>query len=538
MPLQHKTQTKTSENDRSSQVNATAKSIAAPAMHPMLHLQQQVGNQAVWRLIQAKLTVGEPNDVYEQEADCVAAEVVRQIHTPQIASSRQSAAIQRQVMGNKEEELRRKPLIQCKSDVGGMAVSSEIESSIQQARGSGQPLAESIRKPMEHAFGADFSGVRVHTDDRSDRLNREVQALAFTTGQDVFFRQGAYQPGSSGGQQLLAHELTHVVQQGNYTENDKERINNEIYDFNMTESIKPKNLWLPKTRDNIQRMRVVIPCKTPKEDHECHVSASYMEDPAYGDYIAKPAGAAKFLNEGEVLHLISHGNANQFGKFNDISLANYIADDMGAKDNKYLKEIVLHGCESIDFAPKLQRILSLTLLNKSVVVYGIPGYTVTTKEGLEYYNDANKQTEDAIEEINIIEKAFYTGIDYAVKGEMTTGNPNTLLKNLMEYPEAKRLKSIGIMAAFNKGQEIGEQKKQKTPPEYKQLKNNFMHYLMEEYKFKSFRFVSNQSNNNNNLSNNNNNNLSNSIAITDNECLDNFDEWFKNDNFDEWFKKK
>jgi hypothetical protein len=66
---------------------------------------------------------------------------------------------------------------------------------------------------MESSFGADFSGVRVHADAQSDTLNQSLNARAFTTGQDVFFRQGAYSPGSSGGRELLAHELTHVVQQ-------------------------------------------------------------------------------------------------------------------------------------------------------------------------------------------------------------------------------------------------------------------------------------------------------------------------------------
>jgi Domain of unknown function (DUF4157) len=212
MTHQHTTQSKTSENDRASQASTKAKS-AAPAMHPMLHLQRQIGNQAVGRLIQAKLTVGEPNDVYEQEADRMAATVVSQIHAPQNVSTDRTASIQRQAIGNEGEELQAKPLIQRKSDLGGMAVSSEIESSIQQARGSGQPLADSIRTPMEQAFGADFSGVRVHTGAKSDRLNRSIQARAFTTGQDVFFRQGAYQPGTRGGKELIAHELTHVMQQ-------------------------------------------------------------------------------------------------------------------------------------------------------------------------------------------------------------------------------------------------------------------------------------------------------------------------------------
>jgi len=95
-----------------------------------------------------------------------------------------------------------------------MAATPNLETSIQGARGSGQPLDENIRQPMEKAFGCvDFSGVKVHTDGQSDQLNRSIQARAFTTGEDVFFRQGEYNPGSRGGQELIAHELTHVVQQ-------------------------------------------------------------------------------------------------------------------------------------------------------------------------------------------------------------------------------------------------------------------------------------------------------------------------------------
>ncbi|HBL14860.1 MAG TPA: hypothetical protein DD379_26415, partial [Cyanobacteria bacterium UBA11162] len=79
--------------------------------------------------------------------------------------------------------------------------------------GGGQAIADNIREPMEQAMGADFSGVKVHTDGQSHQLNQSIQARAFTTGQDIFFRQGEYDPGSRGGQELLAHELTHVVQQ-------------------------------------------------------------------------------------------------------------------------------------------------------------------------------------------------------------------------------------------------------------------------------------------------------------------------------------
>ena len=89
----------------------------------------------------------------------------------------------------------------------------EVEGAIEGARGSGQALDSTVRRRMDSAFGSDFSGVRVHTDDRADRLNRSLEARAFTTGQDIFFRRGEYQPGSPTGKKLLAHELTHVVQQ-------------------------------------------------------------------------------------------------------------------------------------------------------------------------------------------------------------------------------------------------------------------------------------------------------------------------------------
>jgi hypothetical protein len=92
-------------------------------------------------------------------------------------------------------------------------VSPHVETAIERARGGGQSLDQSVRREMEPAFGADFSRVRVHTDSEAHSLNRAVNAVAFTTGQDIFFRQGEYQPHASSGKKLLAHELTHVVQQ-------------------------------------------------------------------------------------------------------------------------------------------------------------------------------------------------------------------------------------------------------------------------------------------------------------------------------------
>ncbi|NEO40704.1 MAG: DUF4157 domain-containing protein [Moorea sp. SIOASIH] len=172
--------------------------------------------------VQAKLKIGPAGDKYEQEADRVAKQVVQQLHGSQSGKLQPRQTLQRLRNREVDEELQRKPTLQLKGDREGMTATPELESSIARSRCSGQPLSEGIREPMEKAFGGvDFSGVKVHTDGHSDKLNQSMQAKAFTTGQDVFFRQGAYDPGSQGGQELLAHELTHVVQQQGYGLNNK-----------------------------------------------------------------------------------------------------------------------------------------------------------------------------------------------------------------------------------------------------------------------------------------------------------------------------
>jgi hypothetical protein len=193
--------------------------------------QEESGEKEI-ETIQAKLTIGEVGDKYEQEADQTAQQVVNQINAPAPVQSSPGQSLQREEMPQEEElqmkptsgilqreempqeeELQMKPMVQLKPDASGMQAKPDLEASIQQAKGGGQPLSDNIKQPMEKAFGADFSGVKVHTDAHSDQLNQSIQAKAFTTGQDVFFRQGAYDPSSQGGQELIAHELTHVVQQ-------------------------------------------------------------------------------------------------------------------------------------------------------------------------------------------------------------------------------------------------------------------------------------------------------------------------------------
>jgi hypothetical protein len=170
----------------------------------LLQLQRSYGNRHVQQVvecatpapvIQTKLVLGPADDRYEREADRVAR---------QVASGAGGPAL---------DAASRTPAIQSLANAQGGAVDADVQQAIQQARGGGQPLPEHVRGSMEQALGANFGGVRLHTDAQSDQLNRSLQARAFTTGQDIFLRRGEYSPGSSGGRELLAHELTHVVQQ-------------------------------------------------------------------------------------------------------------------------------------------------------------------------------------------------------------------------------------------------------------------------------------------------------------------------------------
>jgi hypothetical protein len=162
---------------------------------------------------QAKLTVNQPGDSYEQEADRVA-DTVMSMSLPATATTRSQPAptqAQRacQSCGEEGEGLQAK-------EVQGQAplVTPSVEAGVGSLRGQGQPLSASERAFFEPRFGRDFSQVRVHTGSNAVQLARDLQARAFTFGQNVAFGASQYQPGSSEGRRLMAHELTHTVQQG------------------------------------------------------------------------------------------------------------------------------------------------------------------------------------------------------------------------------------------------------------------------------------------------------------------------------------
>lgn len=160
--------------------------------------------------LQAKLTVGQPDDAYEREADRVAEQVTRG-GTADIASP-SSPRVQRACScggscdscRKKDEELRRSPESAAPAPAEAPAsVHAELHS-------PGRPLEQRLRERLEPRFGVDFGGVRIHIDSPSAR---DVSARAYTVGSDIVFAPGQYAPGTAQGDRLLAHELTHVVQQ-------------------------------------------------------------------------------------------------------------------------------------------------------------------------------------------------------------------------------------------------------------------------------------------------------------------------------------
>jgi phage-related protein len=115
----------------------------------------------------------------------------------------------------KEEEERGEGAAQARGGSGGAgAMTEDLSRQIAADRGRGNALADPVRDKMSAAFGADFSGVRIHTDAAAVLLARSLNAQAFTVGSDIFFGEGKYSPDSRSGQHLLAHELAHTVQQG------------------------------------------------------------------------------------------------------------------------------------------------------------------------------------------------------------------------------------------------------------------------------------------------------------------------------------
>jgi outer membrane protein OmpA-like peptidoglycan-associated protein len=233
---------RTAEPSTSSGARARPVNPASRSESRLARLQSAHGNQHLQRLLnrgvlQAKLTVNQPGDVYEQEADRMADAVMRMPDPAYRQSVNISPAapggVQR-VCSECERELQRSALpiqracskceansdpesdmnVRTKPASGGAPEGApETEAQIGALRGRGESLPSSERSFFESRFGYDFSGVRIHTNDLAAQAADHVQALAFTTGRDIVFGAGQYRPGEHAGRHLMAHELTHVVQQ-------------------------------------------------------------------------------------------------------------------------------------------------------------------------------------------------------------------------------------------------------------------------------------------------------------------------------------
>ena len=208
-------------SDQSSTIyspNATAKfqSAAGASLYELKN--QDVCKESLSYLpIQCSLTVGAVDDPLEHEAEAMADTVMRMP---------QQNFIQRKCSECKKEEeelIHRKPLssfIQRKQSSSGVEVSDKVSQSINSSKGNGSKIESSTRTFMENSFGADFSNVNIHIDTEASQLNRELNAKAFTIGNDIYFNERQYDPVSDSGKHLLAHELTHTLQQSGTIQRD------------------------------------------------------------------------------------------------------------------------------------------------------------------------------------------------------------------------------------------------------------------------------------------------------------------------------
>jgi hypothetical protein len=172
--------------------------------------------------VQKKLSVGASNDTHEIEADNVANKVMRMAEPGKQQFSAAGNSIQKCAACEKEEKLQKKPISESISpliqrsakDEGESAAPGHIENQINSSRGGGNVMENGPRNFMENRFGADFSNIKIHTGPQAVQMSRELNAQAFTVGNDIYFNEGKYSPNSANGQHLLAHELTHTIQQG------------------------------------------------------------------------------------------------------------------------------------------------------------------------------------------------------------------------------------------------------------------------------------------------------------------------------------
>jgi hypothetical protein len=162
---------------------------------------------------QPKLTINQPNDVYEHEADAMAEHVMQSNNHSQNQNTffkPSISSVQRKCEHCEEEE---KKQVQRKETDATTTASSKTENYISSINGNGNKLSPDERNFFEPKFGSDLSDVRIHTGTQANESAKSINALAYTHGNNIVFANNQFQPGTDSGKKLLAHELTHVIQQ-------------------------------------------------------------------------------------------------------------------------------------------------------------------------------------------------------------------------------------------------------------------------------------------------------------------------------------
>lgn len=170
--------------------------------------------------VQARLTVNQPNDVFEQEADAVAEKVMRMTAINTGCTKNTSAELQRKCSHCEEEE--KKGIQRKETATKNNLVTAGTQNYVGNLSG-GKPIAEKERNVLESKMGYDFSKVRVYDDSRANRSAEELNALAYTHGNHIVFAKNQYNPQTAAGRRLLVHELVHTVQQGNMIRRDERK---------------------------------------------------------------------------------------------------------------------------------------------------------------------------------------------------------------------------------------------------------------------------------------------------------------------------
>ena len=214
------------------QKTATSSAKSQPAAAPK-SVQRRAAPLRPALTIQASSTVSSPHDPAEKEAENTARKIMRMPLPESSAAAVRSGpdGIFRQIAREEKEKqpppgpplprisrfVDKAPIARDwiqRTASGEAGVASGVFAEIENSKSGGSPLPSGVRRFMEPRFQADFSRVRVHTDQRAARLNRQLSARAFTTGNHIFFAKERFNPDSHEGKELIAHELTHTVQQG------------------------------------------------------------------------------------------------------------------------------------------------------------------------------------------------------------------------------------------------------------------------------------------------------------------------------------